>query len=92
MDGASFSLTTVLSLIPKEQRERFRKPYLTLVNLKAETRQRSQENKRFVEKSLDFLDELIGILADAGKSNHTYTNGGVSSNTNQANLLLHKEV
>jgi flagellar biosynthesis/type III secretory pathway chaperone len=92
MDGASFSLTTVLSLIPREERERFRKPYLSLVNLKAETRQRSQENKRFVEKSLDFLDELIGILSSAGGSSDMYTDGGVSSNKSHANILLHKEV
>lgn len=92
MDGRSFSLTTVLSLIPHGYRERFRKPYLSLVKLKAETRQRSQENKRFVEKSLDFLDELIGILANAGGSNNTYTNGRVSSNRSHTNLLLHKEV
>jgi len=92
MDGASFSLTTVLSLIPREERERFRKPYLSLVNLKAETRQRSQENKNFVEKSLDFLDELIGILASAGGSNDIYTDAGISSNKSHANILLHKEV
>ena len=93
MDGASFSLSNVLSRIPRQERERFRKPYLSLVKLKAETRQRSQENKRFVEKSLDFLDELIGILACAGGSNDMYTNdGGISSNKSQANLLLHKEV
>jgi len=91
MDGP-FSLTTVLSLIPHGDRDRFRKPYLSLVKLKAETRQRSQENKRFVEKSLDFLDELIGILAKAGGSNDVYTNGGVSSKRSQANLLLHREV
>jgi len=92
MDGPSFSLTTVLSLIPHGYRERFRKPYLSLVKLKAETRQRSQENKRFVEKSLDFLDELIGILANSGGSNNTYTNGRGSSNRSQATRLLHKEV
>jgi hypothetical protein len=92
MDGASFSLTTVLSLIPHEERERFRKPYLSLVNLKAETSERNQENKRFVEKSLDFLDDLIGILASAGGSNDMYNNNGVSSNKSHANILLHKEV
>jgi hypothetical protein len=92
MDGKNFSLTTVLSLIPHGERERFRKPYLSLVNLEGETRQRSEENKRFVEKSLDFLDELIGILANVGEHTDGYTNAGVSSNANQANLLLHKEV
>ena len=91
MDGP-FSLTTVLSHIPHSDRDRFRKPYLSLVKLKAETRQISQNNKQFVEKSLDFLDELIGILANAGVSNDTYTNGRVSSKRSQVTLLLHKEV
>jgi flagellar biosynthesis/type III secretory pathway chaperone len=92
MNGSPFSLTTVLSLIPHQYRERFRKPYLSLVHLKAETKQRSQENKQFVEKSLDFLDELIGILTNVGGSHDGYTNGGAHSNTNHVNLLLHKEV
>lgn len=91
MGGPDFSLTTVLSLIPEQYRVRFRKPYLSLVKLKTEVRQRSRENKHFVEKSLDFLDELIGILASAGGSDNTYTNGRISSNRSHANLLLHKE-
>lgn len=92
MDGRPFSLTTVLSVIPHRERERFQKPYLALVNVKAEIEHRSQENKRFVEQSLDFMDELIGILANAGGSNGIYTNNGISPDKGPGNLLLHREV
>lgn len=91
-DVTPFSLSAVLSVIPHGERDRFRKHYLSLVNLKAEIRQRSQENKRFVEQSLDFLDELIGILTNSTETNEAYTNSGASSDNNGGNLLLHKEV
>jgi flagellar biosynthesis/type III secretory pathway chaperone len=92
MNAGSFSLAKVLSLIPSEARAPFRKANLSLANLKAETRQRSQENKLFVEQSLDFLDELIGILTNTGKKNEVYSKGQVLPNKAQGNLLLHREV
>lgn len=92
MDVTSFSLTSLLSLIPREARSPFRKAHLSLVGLKAEIRQRSQENKVFVEQSLDFLDELIGILTNAGGTNDVYTKGRILPNKTQGPVLLHREV
>ena len=91
-DAVSFDLAHVYSLIPRMHRERFKKAYLSLVNLKGEIRRRSQENRLFIDECLNFLDELIGIIADTGKRNDVYTNGRFSRNKGQANLLLHREV
>jgi flagellar biosynthesis/type III secretory pathway chaperone len=92
MDAVSFDLARVYSLIPSTHRERFKKPYLSLVGLKDDIQQRSQENRLFVEECLSFLDELMGIIADTGKQDAVYDNGRSSSNKKQANLLLHREV
>ncbi len=92
MDAVSFDLARVYSLIPRPHRERFKKPQLSLVNLKDEIRRRSQENRVLIEECLSFLDELIGIIADTGKQNAVYDNGRSSRKKVQANLLLHKEV
>jgi flagellar biosynthesis/type III secretory pathway chaperone len=92
MDAVSFDLARVYSLIPSMHRERFRKPYLSLMGLKDDIQKRSQENRLFIEECLGFLDELIGIIADTGKQETVYDNGRCSSKKNQANLLLHREV
>jgi flagellar biosynthesis/type III secretory pathway chaperone len=91
MDVSTFSPATVLSVVSHEQRAQLRKAYLALVNLKAETRQRSLENKTLVEQSLEFLDELIGIIANTdGKP--VYGNGGSLARGGHANLFLSREV
>jgi len=92
MDAVSFDLASVYSLIPNMHAERIKKSYLSLVNLKGEIQRRSQENRLFIEECLNFLDELIGIIADTGKQNAVYDNGRVSRKKDQANLLLHREV
>ena len=92
MDAVSFDLARVYSLISSVHREQLKKAYLSLVSLKGEIQGRSQENRLFIEACLNFLDELIGIIADTGKQNAVYDNGGTSRHQNQANLLLHREV
>lgn len=92
MDAVSFDLACVYSLVSGMHAERIKTAYLSLVALKGEIRQRSQENKVFIKESLDFLDELIGIIAGTDKQNAVYDNGRVSRKKDQANLLLHREV
>ncbi|MBW2108087.1 MAG: flagellar protein FlgN [Deltaproteobacteria bacterium] len=83
-----------LSLVPQPHRSCLEKPYLTLMTLKADVRCRCEENKRFVEQSLAFLDELIGILANAGTggSDGIYSNDARCVENATGNLLLHREV
>lgn len=93
MDVSSFSLADVLALIPMVHRTRFKKTYLSLVALKDEIHQRSRENRLFIEESLDFLDELIGVIVGAAdKPKPVYNNGRSLTGKRHANLLLHKEV
>lgn len=89
---SSFSLATVLSLIPPVERKRFKKAYLSLVRLKTETRQRSRENKQFIEQSLDFLDQLISIIANGHTAEPLYNGCGSLDSNGPANLLLTREV
>ena len=92
MDSASFRLSTVLSLISSRERMGFKKPYMALVSLKNEIRQRSQENKLFIEQSLAFLDELITVIANTDKAAPLYDKGGCLNNKGHHHLLLHREV
>ena len=92
MDSSSFRLSTVLSLIPSRDRVGFKKPYMSLVNLKSEIRQRSQENKLFIEQSLAFLDELITIIANTDEAQPLYDKGGCLNSKGHHNLLLQREV
>ncbi len=92
MDAVSFDLARVYSLIPSMHAERIKTAYLSLVNLKGEIRQRSQENKIFIKESLDFLDELIGIITGANKPKPLYDNGRSLTSKHHANVLLHREV
>jgi len=92
MDVASFSLATVLSLLPPGARDRLRTVYLSLMTLKTETRQRSQENKLFVEQRLDFLDELINIIANTDRAENVYDKSGTINGNGPANMLLSSEV
>ena len=88
----TFSLASVMSAIPQKDKSRFRQPYLSLVHLKAEVRQQTLENKAFVEQSLDFLDELISIIADTGAPGHAYTNGGSIHPGGPSHVIVSREV
>ncbi|MBW2019135.1 MAG: flagellar protein FlgN [Deltaproteobacteria bacterium] len=92
MNVSLFRLANVLSLIPREHRGRFKKAYLSLVSLKGEIHQRSQENKLFIEESVRFLDELIGIIAGADQPKPVYNHARSLTSKGHTNLLLHKEV
>lgn len=92
MDSSSFRLSTVLSLIASRDRVAFKKPYMSLVGLKSEIRQRSQENKLFIEQSLAFLDELITVIANTDRAAPLYDKGGCLNSKGYHHLLLHREV
>jgi hypothetical protein len=91
-EQSAFSLPHIMSMIPHEHRGKFRQAYLTLVQLKSETRQRSFENKTLVEQRLDFLDELISIIAGDKKTDRVYDNGGAINQNGPSNMLLSREV
>ncbi|NVM21130.1 MAG: flagellar protein FlgN [Desulfobacterales bacterium] len=93
MDVVSFDIARVCSFIPGTHSERIKEPYVSLVNLKSEIRKRSREHIVFIEESLRFLDELIGIIAGAAdEPKPVYYNGRSLTGKRQANVLLHREV
>lgn len=92
MSESSFIQGDLFSLIPKEHRGRFKMAYLSLAALKDEIRQMGLENRLFIQESLDFMDELIAMLAGVDKIRPTYNNSRSLECRGHANLLLHREV
>ena len=72
MDTTTFQTVKILSLLPKEIGEPLGKAQVTLVSLKKDIQSRLVENKRFVGEYLAVLDELIGIITDAGNPEPIY--------------------
>lgn len=77
--------------MPEEIGLGLKKLNLSLTALKSEIKNRVKENKHLVEECLEVLDELIGIIAGAGRKESVYDNGRPAAKT-KTNLLLHKEV
>lgn len=70
----SVNLEGILKCIPKDERIKFQKPYLFLMKLKREVEARREENISFIDDSLQFLDELIAIIAGENRSKVVYNN------------------
>ena len=92
MTVSTFSLSRVVSHMSGVERRLLRKPHLTLVGLKAQTRQLSAENKAFIEESLEFLDEIMGVIAGAGNSDGVYDDGGSVRANGPGSRLFCREV
>ena len=91
MDISTFQTAKILSLLPNKITERLRKAHVTLVSLKTEVQVRLDENKHFVGEYLAVLDELIGIITDAGDSKPIYGKSRYPEKMT-TNLFLHREV
>jgi len=91
MDDSSFQMSRILPFVPEEIGLGLKKLNLSLTALKSEIKNRVKENKHLVEECLEVLDELIGIIAGAGRKESVYDNGRPAAKI-KTNLLLHKEV
>jgi len=93
MGISSFSLSKLVLQIPSDHRSLIKKSHLTLIGLKAQTKQLSAENKVLIEESLEFLDEIIGVMAGPGTGNNEiYDGGGAVQARSRTNRLLCREV
>lgn len=92
MDATTFHTPKIISLVPRKQRQNLQKIYVSLIGIKNRVRLLSEENKKFVEDYLGILDELIGIITNAGKPKPVYDNMSNCNGVKKTNLLLHKEV
>ena len=91
MDISSTDAQKIPDLLPKEIKERLQKVRVTLGTLKEEIRVRLKQNKGYVGEYLTVLDEIIGVVADAGKQNPVYNRGRRAGNP-ATHLFLHREV
>ncbi|MFH2065767.1 MAG: flagellar export chaperone FlgN [Pseudomonadota bacterium] len=92
MNGTTFHTPAILSLLPKQQSRTLRKIHVSMIMIKNRVHALLEENKKCITDYLGILDELIGIITNAGKQeplydHHRYCHGGKKNN-----LLLHKEV
>ncbi len=87
----TFELNRTMDLIPAESRAEFQKLYLRLIKLKSEIEVFRKENMAFVNDSLQFLDEIIGIITGADESGIMY-NDKCHFNKSGAPVLLSREV
>ncbi|MBW1698327.1 MAG: flagellar export chaperone FlgN [Deltaproteobacteria bacterium] len=91
MDVTTFQVGKILSVLPDTLSQRLRKAHVTLVSLKNEVQNRLEENKGYVGEYLSVLDELIGIITDAGTPKPVYGKNRCPEALT-TNLFLHKEV
>ena len=85
------SLDQILVSVPEENRERLKQLTHTINRLKAEIETLRKENIRFVEHSLQFIDEIISIIAGETPTNNVY-NQKCRFRKSVDNILLCKEV
>ena len=90
-DHKSFNLKQIIDLIPLIYRERFQKLYLRLIKLKGEIDVVRKENMIFIEDSLQFLDEMISIIANETKSKFTY-NDKCNFDKSSSHFFVNREV
>jgi flagellar FlgN protein len=90
-DISPFDTQRILDLLPEEIKGRLKKVSVLLRTLKEEIRARLKENRGFVGEYLGILDEIIGVVAGAGKQNPVYNRGRRAGNP-ATRLFLHREV
>lgn len=91
MNKASFQVSEVIRRVPLEKRIDLLPLQNSLLLVKAEIRQRAQENVAFVEEYLSTLDDLIGIFTRDAMSGAYYDR---NRNVEQlrSRSLMHREV
>ncbi len=67
-------LRQVYYAIPPESRSEFEELHHTIVRLKGEIDAMRKENMAHIDQSLQFLDEIISVMAGAGQTKATYDN------------------
>jgi hypothetical protein len=93
VDQKTFIPNQILDLIPRENRAKFQKLYLTLRGLKAEIEALRKENMIIIDDSLHFFDEMISVITGETKSKIMYNEKCHLSkpSTNSTNILLSRE-
>lgn len=91
MNESSFRMATLANLAPKPIARVLHRYHADLISLKKTVQSLSEENKRFVQDYLNILDELLGIITNAGKPAPLYDNRSYCKNSSQTNLFVSRE-
>ncbi len=96
MDVSSFSLNKIFSLMPAELGEKTKSFRIPLIAIKDKIYNLSGENKEFVEKYLETINELVEIISNAGNPEYVYNCSRYfkenSKTSLKTSLLLSKEI
>lgn len=89
-DEKSFTLGQVLKFVPREKKREFHELTRTLTELKEEIEVLREGNRTYIDESLQFLDNMISIIAGETTRKVTYDDKCHLSNF-AANVLLRRE-
>lgn len=89
--GGGYDVNRVLRSIPLQEQGSIRRALHRIAKLKSEVEIMRRENKAFIDESLDFLDEMISLLAGEGNRRLTY-NGRSRLHRPEALMTLSREV
>ncbi len=93
MNSTTFKLSRLLDLLPPDATLRLRQYNVPLMKIKDQINFMARENRRFVEEYLEVLDDMIGIITNAGKSAQVYGNDrNNEAKKEKTNLFIHQEV
>lgn len=71
-DSAVLELNELLKSAAREHRVRFQRIWLQIIRVKGEIAAKRQENQFYIKDSLQFLDDLIAILAGQSQTGSVY--------------------
>lgn len=91
MTAETFREERIFALLPDRRDRQIGNLQRALLAAKTRVHALSRANKNFVEEYLLVLDELIGIIANAGKPAVPYEKPRGPERRERANVLLHRE-
>lgn len=87
----TFQNSLVISLLPTESRKELAGTLLSLNMVREEVRNRSLDNKRYIESYLSMLDDLMGVLIGQDQRPPVY-DAGRKVSASSSPMLFHQEV
>lgn len=90
-DLKSFNLNRIMEFIPGKFKAEFQKLYLRILKMKSEIEVLRIKNMTFIDDSLQFMDDIISIIAGETESGIIY-NDKCRFSKSGPNLFLNREV
>ena len=90
-DNRSFNLNRIMKYIPLKFKTEFQNLYLKILKLKSEIEILRTQNMTVIDDSLNFMDEIITIIAGEAGSRMIY-NDKCRLGKSRPNLFLNREI